>query len=118
MVDSLDLPIEFHVNGTAIDDRERSETIQRLSELSHGHKDVLGAAVTVEGIGRSERPRRYEATVVVDMRSEPIVADSKGATAQGALKDALDAVERQVRDRRQKLGETWKRHDLRDREDE
>jgi hypothetical protein len=42
------------------------------------------------------------------MRPEDVVAVEKGKAAEVALKGALDAVERQVRQRRDKLRQPWK----------
>jgi hypothetical protein len=53
-------------------------------------------------------PHRYEVRVVAYMRPEHVVAVEKQETVEGALKGALNAVERQVRELRDKLRERWK----------
>jgi hypothetical protein len=45
---------------------------------------------------------------VVYVRPDNVAAVEKGGKAEEALKGALDAVERQVREYRNKLSEPWK----------
>jgi ribosome-associated translation inhibitor RaiA len=52
-------------------------------------------------------PHCYEATVVVFKRPDNVAATERAETPEGALKGALSAVERQVRELREKLRETW-----------
>lgn len=117
MVDPLNLHAEIRGHGAVPGDRGHGRTGRRLSTRSCGQKNVPGPAVVIEGTVRSESPRRGEAAVVVDMRSEPIVADGQEATTQAACNATRYAVERLVRQRRQMLGESWKRQDLKAPED-
>jgi ribosome-associated translation inhibitor RaiA len=87
----------------------RAEAEGRLRALTDGHTDITGASVAVEELTRDTTPHLYEVRVVVYMRPQDVFAVEKQETAAGALKGALDAVERQVREHRAKLRETWKR---------
>jgi len=87
----------------------RSEAEKRLYALLEGHTDIVGAEVAIEELTGDTTPHMYEARVVVYMRPESVVAVEKQETAIGALKGSLSAVERQVRQYREKLGEPWKR---------
>jgi ribosome-associated translation inhibitor RaiA len=86
-----------------------TEAEGRLRALMEGHTDIVDASVAVEELTGDTTPHLYEVRVVVYIRPEDIVAVEKHETAQGALKGALDAIERQVRERRAKLREIWKR---------
>jgi ribosome-associated translation inhibitor RaiA len=85
----------------------RAEAERRLFALTEGHDDLIGASVTIEELTGETTPHRYEATVVVFMRPDNVAATEKAETSKGALKGALSAVERQVRELREKLRETW-----------
>jgi hypothetical protein len=54
-----------------------------------------------------ETPHMYQARVVVYIRPENIVAIEKAGDLDGALKGALEAAERQVRQRREKFKTQW-----------
>jgi len=76
----------------------------RLSELRKGHTDITGAAATLEQPAQGrETPYIFEANVVVYMRPKNINATEKHEQPEIALKGALDAMERQVRQQREKL---------------
>lgn len=81
----------------------------RLRELASGHDDLIGAAVTLKVPARAETPSLYAATVVAYVRPENVAATEKADVPNAALKGALDAVEKQVRQKREKLSERWER---------
>lgn len=81
----------------------------RLRELAGDHRDMTGAAINVRRPASGETAYLHEVTVVIYIRPEQIAATEKDASPEIALKGALDAAERQVRKRRAKLKERWKR---------
>lgn len=104
-MNELDFTIEF-------DSEDLSETVEaalfqevdeRLRELADGHTDLIGSAVNI----RHPAPALYEATVVVYGRPDHLAATEKKENAATALQGALRAIERQVRQRREKLRKTW-----------
>jgi hypothetical protein len=110
-MDTLEYNFAFRNEASLPDQVEAdlwTEADRRLRALAEGHTDIVDAAVAVEELTGDTTPHLYEARVVVYIRPEDIVAVEKQETAEGALKGALDAVERQVRERRVKLRETWK----------
>ncbi len=114
-----DFAIEFDSRIPNVQDELRPELEKRLTELAKGHKDIVGASAVVEELASNrETPFVYRARVVVFIRPENIAADEKADTPQAALKGALDAVVRQVRQRREKLGKPWRRTDRQDRTDQ
>ncbi len=84
------------------------EAGQRLRALTEGHTDIVGAAVAIEEQTASKAERHFQARIVVYMRPNDVVAVEKAPRAIDALRAALDAVERQVREDRAKLRERWK----------
>jgi ribosome-associated translation inhibitor RaiA len=85
-----------------------AEADRRLRALMDGHTDITGASVAVEELTGDATPHTYEARVVVSIRPHDVFAAEKHETVEGALNGALDGVERQVRENRTRLRETWK----------
>ena len=103
-MDSARFPIEFN---NELDDVQKSENknytlaVDRLSELAEGHNDISGAVVNLKQPAKEHQTAYInEVTIVVYMGSDHIAATEKGEHFQSALNGALDAVERQVRERR------------------
>ena len=97
-------PIEFN---NEIDDVQKSENeyytlaVDRLSKLAEGHDDISGAIVNLKQPAQGhETAYIYEATIVLYMGSDHIAATEKGEHLQSSLSGALNAVERQVREKR------------------
>lgn len=106
----LDFTIEFNSD---LENAEHEQELflqadQRLREFASGHDDLTGASVTLRKPAEAETAPVYEATVVAYVRPNNIVGKEKQRSATGALKGALDAVERQVREKRARLRESWK----------
>lgn len=103
-MDKENFPIEFN---NEIDDIKQSENeyytlaVDRLSQLSEGHNDILGAVVNFKKPAK-EHETAYinEVTIVVYMGSDHIAATEKGEQFESTLNGALSAVERQVHERR------------------
>jgi ribosome-associated translation inhibitor RaiA len=93
---------EFHTDGVGDPDRLRDEAEPRLRELAEGHRDMTGASVSVREAARAETSV-FEARVVAYMKPKNVAGTEKAASPIGALKGALEAVERQVRKRRDKI---------------
>lgn len=84
-----------------------TEADTRLKALSGGHTDLTGAAITIRQPAHGETPILYEVTVVVYSRPNHIAATQKEADVYQAFNGALNAAERQIRERREKLKKTW-----------
>ncbi len=105
----VDLNIEFYSEVKTLEDQLRPEAEQRLRELAKGHHDMVGAAIAIEEpAANRETPFVYRARVVVYIRPENISGEEQADTPQAALKGALDAVTRQVREKRRRLRTRWK----------
>ena len=84
------------------------EADRKLRALAEGHSDMIGASVAIEELTGVETPHVYQARVVAYIRPNNIVAVEKRDSPESALKGAISAVERQVRELREKLGKSWK----------
>ena len=103
-MNETNFPIEFN---NVIDDVKNGENefyslaVERLSKLAEGHNDISGAVVNFKQPSQGrETSSIYEVTIVAYTGSDHIVATEKGEQFSASLDGALDAVERQVRERR------------------
>ena len=103
----LDFHIEFKSEVALLDSNLMTEAEERLRALAEDRRDLIGAAVAVEELAREQTPHFFQARVVLYIRPENIAAVEKADTLDLALKSALNAVERQVHERRAKLAEPW-----------
>lgn len=107
-MNELDFTIEFNSDLTdkTFEGALMGQAESHLRELVGEHNDLTGAAVTVREQAAGQTPI-YEATVVAYVRPENIAAKEKDDSPQAALQGALDAVERQIREKRERLREHW-----------
>ncbi len=91
--------------GDALEERMRTVAEERLQKLQKGHHDLIGAAVSLDEPAHATSDFIYEARVVAYARPENVAASAKESDPMGALKEAISAVERQIRERRDKLRE-------------
>jgi ribosome-associated translation inhibitor RaiA len=103
-MDKDHFPVEFN---NEIDEVKKSEneyytlTVDRLSKLAEGHNDISGGVVNLKLPAQGRQTSYvYEVTIIVYMGSDHIAATEKGKQVKSTLDGALDAVERQVRERR------------------
>ncbi|NDJ84606.1 MAG: HPF/RaiA family ribosome-associated protein [Chloroflexi bacterium] len=104
MNDYSDFPIEFRSDLESPDIDYYVEIEDRIRALARGHQDITGAAASLEkpAQGRETTPI-FEASIVVYIRPTSIAAVEKTDDPLKALQGALTAVERQVREQREKL---------------
>lgn len=103
-MDQTTFPIEFN---NEIDNVKKSENefftlaADRMSKLAAGHNDISGGMVNFKQPSQGHQTAHiYEITIVLYMGSNHIAATEKGEQFQTTLDGALDAVERQVHERR------------------
>lgn len=82
------------------------EAATRLRALKEGHTDLIGAAASLESLTKGdETPHIYRARVVVYGRPEHVASVAKQENPIMAMKEALEGIERQVRERRIRLAQ-------------
>jgi ribosome-associated translation inhibitor RaiA len=96
-----DFPIEFY-NEINDDPALYDEADARLRRLAKDHTDMVGAMVTIRPSDKGS-DHDINATVTVYTSPNYLNATVESRQAHGALKGALDAIERQVREMREKL---------------
>jgi ribosome-associated translation inhibitor RaiA len=109
---SADFYIDYDSEVPDFTNDLKAEVEKRLRDLAGEDTDMVGAAVAVTAPGRGAHPYLYQARVVVYARPEDIAAVKQDKNVQIALRDALAAVERQVHEKRERLGKPWERSDL------
>lgn len=110
MVDKLDFTFEFYSEVSLPYSKTdlRADAERELRELAAEHDDIIGASVAIEELTGSATPHRYQVRIVVYSRPEYIAGVEKGQSPKVALRQALDVVERQVREQRERLRTRWK----------
>jgi ribosome-associated translation inhibitor RaiA len=102
---SSDFYIDYNLEVTDIGEEFKRETEQRLRELASAHSDLIGAAVALERVADTQTYDLYRVRIVVYKRPEDLVVTKQEEEPMIALKDALDALEAQVRSSREKLAQ-------------
>ena len=97
--------VEYHAESNELTDSLRAKVEQRLEKLARGHRDMTGASLAVQMVSGANRRHEYKVRLVLYHKPDNIVAIRKADTVSNALLEALDAVERQVRERRERQRE-------------
>jgi len=103
---SSDFYVDYNIEVPGVSDDFKSETEQRLRELADSHLDLIGAAVALEKTADTQTYDLYRVRIVVYKRPQYIVVTKHDEDIMVTLRDALDAVEEQVRASREKLGQS------------
>ena len=102
---SSDFYVDFNIEVSDVGDEFKRETEQQLAELASSHSDMVGAAVALEKTVDTQSYDVYRVRIVVYKRPQDIVVTKQDSDPMVALRDALDALEEQVRTSREKLAE-------------
>jgi ribosome-associated translation inhibitor RaiA len=109
----LDFHIDFNIERPeAIGESILDEADNRLRALTENRTDMIGAAVSLEGIAGVENKYLYQARIVAYMRPKQIASIAKNEDPRFAIKDALSDLERKVQEYRSRMKETWQRTDI------
>ncbi len=107
-----DLDFEFYSDDLSNPELEQdlwAEAWERVQALAEGHDDLIGASAAVERVEHKETPHVFQARIVAYIRPDNIVVKQKEESPMAALQQALDQLERQIRKKREKLGQPWKK---------
>lgn len=105
----LDFHIDYFIEDLELEDEFLDKLEADLRQMGEDHRDMIGAAVTVEEIAGVEESYLYEARIVAYVRPKNLNATEKAGAPDVALKNALDALQRQLQKHRSKLKEPWER---------
>jgi ribosome-associated translation inhibitor RaiA len=102
---SSDFYIDYNIEVSDVSNEFKRETELRLRELASTDTDIIGAAVALERTADTQTHDMYRVRIIVYKRPQDIVVTKHERDPMVALRDALDALEEQVRESREKLGE-------------
>ena len=102
---SSDFYIDYNIEVSDVGEAFKRETELRLRELASPHSDVIGAAVALEKVVDTQTYDVYRVRIVVYKRPQDTVVTKQDPDFMVALKEALDALEEQVRASREKLAQ-------------
>ncbi len=100
-----DFYVDYNVEVSEVGDEFKREIEQRVRELAADHSDIIGAAVAVEKTVDTQSYDLYRVRILVYKRPKDIVVSKQDADPRVALRDALDTLERLVRESREKLAQ-------------
>lgn len=109
---NTELDFEFHSDGVATPDLEQelwAEAWERVQALAGNRDDMIGASAAVERVEGRETPHVFKARIVAYIKPNNIVVNNKAEQPMAALQQALDTLERQVREHREKQRKPWQK---------
>ena len=102
---SSDFYVDYNIEVSEVGDAFKRETEQRLRELASGHSDMIGAAVALEKTADTESYDLYRVRILVYKRPQDLVVTKQDADPMVTLREALDVLEEQIRESREKLSQ-------------
>lgn len=104
---------EFHSQIPDVGEPHRTTIENELRQIATNQRDMIGASVAIEGEAQEEKaiPHLYRVRIVAYIRPENIVGVEKTETVPGAVQGALEAVRRQIQQRREKFRKPWEQTD-------
>lgn len=102
---SSEFYVDYNIEVSDVNGRFKAETEQQLRKLATAHSDIVGAAVALEKVADTVSYDVHRVRIIVYKRPRDIVITKEDADPMIALRDALDALEKQVRSSREKLAE-------------
>ena len=100
-----DFYVDYNIEVSDVSDRFQSETEQRLDDLTAERSDIVGAAVALEKTVDTQSYDVYRVRIVLYKRPQDIAVTKEGPDPMLILREALDTLEEQVRDSREKLAQ-------------
>ena len=94
--------IEYASDTPELTDALKAKVEKRLKKLSNGHKDLTGASLAVDTPSGANQRIEYRVRLVVYRRPDNVAAVRTDDSLSRALGNVLDAVERQVREQRER----------------
>ena len=102
---SSDFYVDYNIEVSDVGEEFKREIEQQLEELARDHTDMIGAAVALEKTVDTQSYDLYRVRILIYKRPQDIVVSKQDANPMVALRDALDTLERQIRESREKLAQ-------------
>ncbi len=109
---TTELDFEFYSEDLPTPDLEQelwATAWERVQELARGHDDMIGASAAVERVEHRETPHVYKARIVAYIKPNNIAVNEKAEKPMAALEQALNTLERRIREHREKRREPWEK---------
>ena len=97
--------IEYAVEDATLTERMKAKVQRRMRKLVNGYKDIFGVAVALRNVTGTKRNPDYKCRMIIYAKPVNIVAVQNASMESVAMLGALDSVERQIRDRRERMRE-------------
>ena len=104
-MEATDFTVEYHTETYEFTNGLREKVEQRLEKLARRHHDMTGASLAVHMVSGANRRHVYKVRLVLYYKPDNIAAVRKADTVANAVLETLDAVERQVREHRERRRE-------------
>lgn len=95
--------IEYYAESAHLSERDRNAIETRIHKLARGHRDIAGASVAIERVSGANKHAEYKARLVVYCKPVNIAASRTQDSVRLAVSEALEAIERQVREQRERM---------------
>lgn len=95
--------IEYYAEGAHLSQRDKDAIETRIHKLARGHRDIAGASVAIECVSGTNKHAEYKARLVVYCKPANIAASRTQPSFRSAVSEALEAVERQIREQRERM---------------
>lgn len=99
-MEATDLAIEYHSDTPEFTETLKAKVADRLLKLTKRRREVTGASVAIHTDSGNTLPHEYRARIVLYQRPSSVAVTQKSDTVSGALAEALDTLERQIREQR------------------
>ncbi|MCY4158757.1 MAG: HPF/RaiA family ribosome-associated protein [Bacteroidetes bacterium] len=99
---SPEFSIEYYAENAHLRQRDKDTIEARIHKLTRGHRDISGASVAIECVSGANKRAEYKARLVVYCRPANIAASCTHDSVQIAVSEALEAIERQIREQRER----------------
>lgn len=98
---------KFHTDAKEQENMLWEEAEKRLTKLGLRYDAITGATVNVRTEAKKNTPHVFRASVVISAKPKNVSAVKKGENPHIALKEALDATERQIKKLLEKIKKPW-----------
>jgi ribosome-associated translation inhibitor RaiA len=102
---SSDFYVDYNIDVSEVGDEFKRETEARLQDLIADQSDIVGAAVALEKTVDTQSYDLYRVRIVLYKRPQDMVVTKEDEEPMLTLRQALDTLERQVRESRDKLAQ-------------
>ena len=101
--ESPEFAIEYYTEGAHLSQRDKNAIEKRIHKLARGHRDIAGASVALECVSGANNHAEYKARLVVYCKPANIAASRTQSSIRFAVSEALEAIERQIREQRERM---------------